>query len=719
MRQLFIEKGTLSIKEVCRPLLDDYSVLVSVSYSFLITGQELFELLHAHDARFFHNIPNKIRTLMDLLAHRGGSYVGTFIKDRFAGRIMPIGNSCSGRVVAVGKKVKRFRIGDLVACVGDGFANHAEIVCAPEQLVVPVPDESLLRVASLMGVGAIAMQSIRRASLCVGETVCVYGMDTLGQVIALLAKGSGCRVFALDAHAKKLEHAQRSGVERALLLGNVDVYEEISYATGSHGADCAIITPECMNDLGVNSAIDNTRKRGRIVLVGTKSVLLKQERVQSKEIDVLFSLAYGPGRHDASYEYQSIDYPYEHVRWTENRNMYAFMHLLQSGHVQVDYLLEKEVALARLTPQVVQQAIESGSGALITYKYVEPAPASCKVDSFIPARHAPSDKLNVTFFGAHRNARLSFMPLVKSIKNVEFRRIIDHDIAHALNAANQYIGAFALSGGPELFYEDPATDVVCVTSAHGVHVEHVLKALKNGKAVYLRQMLALTEDELARLSDFLHVHHQPRLSFGCHQSFAPFMQRVKQYVSQRQSPLMMNYRINLNALQDRETVDRKPRAGTIVATASHIFDLFCFLTWARPSVVSVEMIRAKQEEIFSSDNVSIYVGFDDGSLCSLQITSLGHAAMGAERMEVYFDGKSIVMEDFVRLQGYGLPRSFDEVSRIADHGQRAHVKQFFADLADPEKSILFDAARIETMARLTMQVDQLASQGGGEAAVRM
>lgn len=720
MRQLFLDKGVVAIKEVCRPLLDDYSVLVSVSYSFLASGQELSELVQKNNTRFFHNVPTKVRTLIDLLTHKGGAYVGNFIKDRFSGRIVPVGNSCSGRVVAVGKKVQRFRVGDLVACVGDGFAYHAEIICVPEQLVVRVSDESFLKEASLVGVGAIALQSVRRASLSIGESVCVCGMDSLGQMIALIAKSCGCRVFALDVNSQKLEQAQKFGIARTFLSSALDVHEEMAYETGFHGVDCCILTPEYMNDLSVNGAIDNTRKRGRIVLVGKQSVAIKQDRVQSKEIDVLFSLAYGPGRYDVAYEYQGIDYPYEYVRWTENRNMYAFMHLVQNRQVCLDHLLGKELSLAQLTQTIVQETVQTGIGAVIAYKHVESATVhTLKTESFIPARRDPTDKLNVTFFGANRVTRLSLMPVLKSIKNIEVHRIIDRNISSALNAAKQYPRAYALSGEPELFCDDPVTDVVCVTSTHGLHTEHLIKALKNGKAIYLQRTLSLTEEDFTRFADFLRTHHTSRLCLGYYKSMSPFMQKVKHALVQRRSPLMLTYRININSGEDHDSVDHRPRHGTVIDKASHVFDLFCFLTQARPTVVSVETARSSQDDVFSTDNFSVHVGFDDGSLCVLHVTSLGHQGAGSERMEVSFDGKTIVMEDFVKLCGYGLARSFDEVVRVADFGQSAHFKQFFSDLSITDKSALFDKNKIMMVAQLTMQVDRLAGQGGGELSVRI
>ena len=187
MRQIFLEKGELAIKEVCEPSMDDYSVLISVSYSYLSAGNGLKSLLESSQNIFFQNIPNKVKKIIDLVSNKGLSQTASVIKEKLNNRTFVFGHSCSGTVLAIGKKVRNFKVGDLVACAGSGFAAHADVVCVPENLVVHVKNESLLKQSSLIGLGAMALQSVRRASLQIGETVAVLGLDTVGQLIMRLA----------------------------------------------------------------------------------------------------------------------------------------------------------------------------------------------------------------------------------------------------------------------------------------------------------------------------------------------------------------------------------------------------------------------------------------------------------------------------------------------------------------------------------------------------
>jgi len=304
---------------------------------------------------------------------------------------------------------------------------------------------------------------------------------------------------------------------------------------------------------------------------------------------------------------------------------------------------------------------------------------------------------------------------MRNIKNVAIHKIIDRDISSALNAAKMYSGAVALSGDPELFYDDPTTDIVMVTSCTNLHGEHLVKALRNGKALYLHKTLPLDKEMQKRLHEYLKTNVQARLCFGYHRTAAPFMQKIKQTITHRKSPVMISYRLNLGGMDDAETVDMRPRHGNVIDKASHIFDLFYYLIESTPLAVSVEIIHPVRENIFSTDNFVAQISFSDGSVCALQFTSLGHRDAGIERMEIHFDGKTIIMDDFVRLNGFGLPRAFDEIVRVPDKGREAYIRRFFHDVMLQERSLMFDSTKFDVVSSLTMHVDNLVCQGGGQA----
>ena len=713
MRQLFLEKGALEIKEVCEPLLDDYSVLVDVSYSFIGSGNDLTKILTEQKNKFFHNFPVKIKKLLDLIVNKGGEHTKNVIQNRRSRTTLPVGHSCSGKVIAVGKRVKRFRAGDLVACAGVGFAHHAEIVCVPESLVVRVNDEKLLLGASLTSIGAIALQSIRRARLSLGEFVCVVGVDSLGQLIIQLASLVGARVIALDYSQEKLELAQRSGAEFTYLINN-NVQDNISQLTQEYGVDCTIVSPEYITNKEANLIVGITRKQGRLLLVGSKSILFEQEFIQQKEIEVIFSMTYGPGRYDAEYEFQGKDYPYHYVRWTENRNMEAFLNLVKAQKINLDVLIGDTV-LFNDVEKKFKQSHDAGLGFIISYTIPDKEKeetAKEKRATFIPARKASSTEKNVTFFGANRSMRLSLLPIIRNIRGIKIHKIIDRDVARALDISKQYIGATALTGDPELFYDDALTDVVCVSSHDTLHVEHIIKTLKNGKVLYLVRPFSFTEDDLDRLKNYLDTNKSAKLYVGYYRKYAPFMQKIKKYVAQHRSPLMISYRLNLRALDDCDSIDMRPRFGNVVDKASHIIDLFCFLTDAKPMSLSVESLRPTREHIFSSDNFVAQLQMSDGSVCSLEMTALGHRDNGVERMELNYDGKTIIMEDFVRLVGLGLPKGFDELVRVPDKGKEKFTRKIFENLENENGE--FSKEALYRTAHLTMHLDRLVCQGGGE-----
>jgi threonine dehydrogenase-like Zn-dependent dehydrogenase len=213
MRQVFIEKQKISVKNICQPLLDDNLVLVSVHYSFISSGTESATVSSASKNILFSNISQKISKVIESIAAHGIEGTTALIKGKLTGNIQPLGYSCSGQVIAVGKKIKHLRTGDFVACAGAGFANHADIICVPENLVVQLSDEKYLEHGSITTIGAIALQGIRRTQPQLGEIVCVLGLGLLGQITVQLAKLSGCTVIGTDLIPERLELAKQFGAD--------------------------------------------------------------------------------------------------------------------------------------------------------------------------------------------------------------------------------------------------------------------------------------------------------------------------------------------------------------------------------------------------------------------------------------------------------------------------------------------------------------------------
>lgn len=719
MRQLFLEKGTVAIKEVCEPLLDDHSILVSVHYSFISSGTEIASIVHAKQSVLFSNVPQKIKQLFESIAMQGADQANDLMQGRLQRMAQQLGYSCSGQVIAIGKKVQSVRVGDFVACAGAGVANHADIVCVPEHLIVKLSDERHLKGASIVAIGAIALQGIRRAELQIGETVCVIGLGLLGQLTVQLAKNAGCRVVGIDIVQERLDLAASLGADKVFNCAEQNVVDDVKYFTNQYGADATIITAASKSDTVMQQAMEMTRKKGTVVLVGDVGLHLEREPFYAKEIDFKISCSYGPGRYDAAYE-KGQDYPYAYVRWTENRNMQAIVTLIEQGALAIDRIITTQINFHDIAKVQQEFAQQHGLGAILWYKdskhtahhavqkeFALEAPQEIR---FTPARR---NELNVAVIGAGPFAQSTLMPIMRNIRNVNITTVVDANVANSIGVSHQYGAACALVNDTDLFSYNEV-DAVLIASRHKLHAEQSLRALQQGKAVFLEKPMVTDFEQLEQFRAFLKRHPSIPFCVDYNRSFAPFITKIKRAIAQRSSPLVIHYRMNAGFIPKEHWIQTESGAGRLIGEACHIFDLFCFLTEAKPRSVSVEALQSSHDNLFPTDNFSVQISFNDGSICSLLYTSLGDSGLGMERMELFFDSKAIVMDDYMSLRGYGLPKAFNDYVQEPDRGHRALIGGFFNGLLREEYKPLISHERLLSVAELTLIIDKLACEGGGE-----
>jgi predicted dehydrogenase/threonine dehydrogenase-like Zn-dependent dehydrogenase len=623
----------------------------------------------------------------------------------------------------VGSKVRSVRIGDFVACAGAGYAHHADLVCVPEHLTAKV-SPAYLKPAAVTTIGAIALQGIRQAELKIGETVCVIGLGLLGQLTIQLAKKAGCRVIGIDLIPDRLELAMKLGADHVYHPEHDRITHEVNLLTERHGVDATIITAAAKHDTIIQQAMELTRKRGKVVLVGDVQIKFDRMPFYAKEIDFRISCSYGPGRYDSTYEQQGIDYPYAYVRWTEQRNMQAFIHLLQKGEIDISMLVTREVTLDTVAQAYKDIREQYGLGMLIAYDRHEvtetersaqaeqtdagrDAKASCAL--FMPAK---KDCMRVGVIGVGGFAKVTLLPTIAKMSNITISALADTNNIAALNSAKSYAIPRCYGDYTQLIAED-AADIVVVASPHKFHAAQAIHALAKGKAVFLEQPMATDRNQLGALHTALKQYAGIPFCVDYNRSFAPFIRKIKGVLEKRTGPLMLHYRMNAFRTEKDCSQQAEIGSGRIIAEACHIIDLFFYVTGARARSVSVEAMHSGNEHIFPTDNFSAHISFDDGSVCSLLYTSVGHSGLAKERMELFFDGKAIVMDDYRTLKGYGIYPGFDEVDSFQDKGHSALLQSFFdaCRAARYVPPIPYD--RLERIADLTLVIDKLVCQGGG------
>lgn len=649
MRQLLTQKGKIILEELPAPLIDSHEILVQISYSCISSGTELSSLNSAsrNIIQKLIDKPKSIEQVLKLLRTEGVSSTIQRVKDVLYAT-SPIGYSASGIVLEVGSNIRNFKPGDHVACAGAGIANHAEFIAVPENLTVKVPSNVSLQLGATVTLGSIALQGVRRTSPQIGDTVVVTGLGILGQISLQLLKANGCSVIGIDHNPVRIEKALSLGLGKGLNAAKDDLAKEISNLTGGQGADAVIITAAGKDSSIINGAMKLCRKKGKVTIVGDIGLNLEREEFYKKELDLLISTSYGPGRYDQEYEIKGKDYPYAYVRWTENRNMEAYLQLISENKINIEPLVE-EICPLENAPTFYTELQDSPNRPLIALiEYGKQAKTSPAVRTEIrPIARTTSDKINVGLIGPGSFAQSMHLPNLQKLKKYNIHAIASKTGHRAKDIAKRYGAAYATTDYKEIL-QDKNIQMVFIATRHNLHAAIATEAAAAGKAVFLEKPMALNKEELLNLTAVLEKTQVPFM-IGYNRRFSPFMTEIKRHVQNRQNPFILDYRMNAGFIPLDHWVHSLEGGGRNIGEACHIYDIFNFLTESPVKRISAYSVSPKEKKFSHRDNFVATLQYEDGSICNLIYTAMGTSQVEKEQMDIYFDEKIIRLNDYKEL----------------------------------------------------------------------
>ncbi len=593
---------------------------------------------------------------------------------------VPVGYSAAGVVAEVGRDIEGIARGDRVAVAGAAYAFHAGQLAVPVNLSVPIPLTVSFEDASTVALGAIALQGVRRAGVGLGEIVGVMGCGAIGLLTVQLLKAAGCRVIAFDLDAHRLALARELGADLAADAGDEDLVNLGLRFSEGRGLDAVVLTLTTPSNEPLLQAFRMSRRRGRVVLVGVVGKEFNRDEMYAKELDFVISTSYGPGRYDEGYERWGVDYPYEYVRWAERRNMQSYLELVAAGKVRLSPLLGAAFP--------VEQAVAAYAAfmrpdrpVLVTLSYGDAAERSESVAAGpvdFPAtgvwhRPATDEPVTLAILGAGQFVRGVHAPILAACRGVAVRHAIARTGISAREASSLFPGCLPGTDW-RVALADPCVHAVLIGTRHDTHAALATAALQANKAVFLEKPLCLCPAECSTIRKAVAATQAPFL-VGYNRRFAPDCVEIKRLTDARISPLMIHYTMNAGALPPAHWLYTSEGGGRIVGEACHIFDLFRFLVGVSPVSVSVAPIRPTTAGLRPDENLSVTVTYADGSVATLLYTALGHITCPKERMEVFWDGKVLILDDYAVLTGHGC-RCASRRGRQPDKGHAAEWKAF-------------------------------------------
>lgn len=680
MKQLtqLLKNGKMEILEVPTPSVEHGKILVKTYYSVISTGTEGKTV---SDARLGYIAKAKSRkkelmAVIEMTKTQGLWNTYKIVMNKME-TPSPLGYSAAGEVIGIGKDISDIKIGDFVACAGLE-ACHAEIISVPYNLCVKINKPENIKAVSFVALGSIALQGIRRADCKMGENILVIGLGTIGLLTVQLLNVSGCKVFGMDIDEWAVKKAIENGAFAAYLRNKEGIEELFLEQTQGFGFDSIIITAGTSSLDPINFAGRVCRKKGKVVIVGSIPTGFNREDYYKKELDILMSTSYGPGRYDKNYEEKGIDYPIGYVRWTEKRNMQAFVELIESKKIDLSKIITHTFNLndAPKAYDIILNNSEKYAGIVLSYNNNVNLEKSININSTTIKK---TGKCNIGFIGAGSFAQNILLPNVSKITN-----LIGVATSHgntSFYVAKKYGFIKATTDYNEILNHKDI-DTVFIATRHNTHGYYVKKSLEAGKHIFVEKPLCINIKELEEIKSIYQNHTNQNLLVGFNRRFSPFAQKINKMLEPTQKKAI-NIRVNAGFISpDHWTQDPEIGGGRIIGEVCHFIDLALYLAQSKIKIV---FANAMNDSYNLLDTVNISLIFENGSIANISYFSNGSKRIPKERIELFADSMTIIIDDFRKMQ---IAHKFEKKIKLfgQDKGHKNEIETFINSVKKGEQS---------------------------------
>ena len=676
MKQIIqsFKTGATILEEVPAPQVKRGQVLIQTTKSLVSLGTErmLVEFGKSNLISKARQQPDKVKQVLDKIKTDGllPSLEAVFNK---LGEPLPLGYCNVGKVIAVGEGVSEFHVGDRVASNG----QHAEFVSIPQNLVAHIPDNISDEEAAFTVIGSIGLQGIRLINPTMGETIVVIGLGLIGLLAAEMLVANGCKVIGYDLDDNKVRIATEKGIIAFNPLKGNDPVKFVLENTNNIGADGVLITASAKTNAIISQAAQMSRKRGRITLVGVIGLDISRAEFYEKELSFQVSCSYGPGRYDDDYEFKGIDYPLPFVRWTEKRNFETVLELISTGKLQVQNLISEVVALDEF--QKIYGDIGNSKSIASIIKYSE----DTKLENTIVVnkKEQQSTKGTIGLVGSGNFTKMTLLPALKGT-NANIKHIVSSGGVNGTALARKHNIAQSTTDY-DLVLNDKDVDLIMITTRHNLHANMVIKALDKGKHVFVEKPLALNHEELEAIEES-YQKSNGTLMIGFNRRFSPHTQKIKSLVGD--TPMNIIATMNAGAIPPDVWVhDMKVGGGRIIGEACHYLDLMVYISGSKIKAVCMNALGENPTE--NTDNVSILVKMENGSTGVVNYFANGAKSYSKERLEVFSQEKTLIMDNFIKTCGYGT-KGFSKLKTKLDKGHKAQFARILEKIKQGDVALI-------------------------------
>lgn len=666
--------GRIMVVEAPPPVVRDGWVLVANVCSLISVGTERskVELGSMNIAQKARARPDLTKKVIERARTAGIRSTFAAVRDRLDS-LAPLGYSSAGIVQELGIGVEGLAPGIRVACAGGGWANHAEIVAVPKNLVAKIPPGVSFADAAYGTVGAIALHGVRQSGAVVGERVAVIGLGLVGQLTLRILQAAGCYAIGIDLDATAVKLAAASGAN-SFMRDDPTLLSAVLKSTQNVGVDAVLICAAGTSGDPIELAARLARDRGRLVVVGDVPVTADRAILYEKELELRLSRSYGPGRYDREYEERGRDLPAGYVRWTEQRNLQAFLELVSTGRLEPSTLTTHRFPVEKAADaySVLTRGADGRRpfGVLLEYRPEREDDAG-EASVGPPVRvkeHRRGVRIGV--IGAGSFARRVLLPAFRR-SGAQFIAVATEGGLSAADVASRF--SFDRSSTVEEICTAEDLDAVVIATRHSSHADLVTRALAAEKAVFVEKPLALTRDQLHEVENALKPDSV--LMVGFNRRFAPLTEVLRLALPSGSDRILLA-RINAGQLpRDHWLNDSEEGGGRLLGEGCHFVDLVTYLAGAPATIVHAVGTQDPELSSESAQSFSAMLRCANGALASILYVGNGPGRMPKERVEAFAGGVGAVIDDFRRVDIFA-EGSTKTVKGRPDKGHEAQIDRF-------------------------------------------
>ena len=702
MKQIIqsFKTGETILEEVPKPQVKPGHVLIRTTKTMVSLGTErmLVEFGKANLLQKAKQQPDKVKEVLTKIKTDGLMPTVNAVFNKLS-EPLALGYCNVGIVEDVGKGVSEFKIGDRVASNG----SHAEFVCIPKNLVTSIPDNVSDEEACFTVIGSIGLQGIRLLKPTFGETVVVIGLGLIGLITAQLLKANGCEVIGYDLDNEKVKLATSFGITAFNPSEGSEPVKFVMDKTDGIGCDGVIITASTKSDAVISDAAKMSRKKGRIVLVGVIGLNISRADFYEKELDFQVSCSYGPGRYDSNYENKGQDYPLAYVRWTEKRNFSAILKAISNKSIDVQSLITQKVPLDNYLDVYSNMKSSEAIASILEYSS-SPDNATTVVVS--GERQFSNSKGVIGIIGAGNFTGMTLLPMLKKT-DAKIKYITSSKGVSGTSLAKKYGISRSTTNYSDVL-EDPEVDTLIITTQHHLHSDMVIDGLKANKHVFVEKPLAINNSQLDQIEE-AYKNSKGSLMVGFNRRFSPHIQKIKSLLGSSETPINIIATMNAGFIPENVWVqDMEIGGGRIIGEACHYIDLLSFLTGSKVVAVCLNAMGNHPKE--NTDNASILLRFENGSNGVINYFANGSKSYSKERLEVYSQGRTLIMDNFRTTKGYGFKGS----SKLKTKMNKGHLTQFenyFANIKEGKESLINFESLMNTSRASIAAIESLKTKG--------